>query len=148
MDRWSEHTKCWYRWLGNWVESGRQTGLGIYQNWCMLTTPWDWLSLDTAHTTWCLGDNHAYPSTFIFPLLWAPEGHWNVNQYLADLHEWLDEAFKEVQTQSTSEAEKQRQYYDHKANAISLEPGDLVLVKVDAYKGRRKVKDQWEEELY
>ena len=26
--------------------------------------------------------------------------------------------------------------------------GDLVLAKADAYKGRRKVKDQWEMEPY
>ena len=50
--------------------------------------------------------------------------------------------------QSTFEAERQRQYYDHKANAVSLEPGNLVLAKADAYKGRKKVKDQWEEETY
>ena len=50
--------------------------------------------------------------------------------------------------QSTSEAERQNQHYDRKADAISLEPGDLVLAKADAYMGRRKVKDQWEEELY
>ena len=29
-----------------------------------------------------------------------------------------------------------------------LEPGNLVLAKVDAYKERKKVKDQWEEEPY
>ena len=50
--------------------------------------------------------------------------------------------------QSTSEAERQRQYYDCKANAISLGPGDLVLAKANTYKGRRKMKDQWEEEPY
>ena len=47
-----------------------------------------------------------------------------------------------------SEAERQKQHYDRKANAISLDPGDLVLAKADAYRERRKVKDQWEEELY
>ena len=52
----------------------------------------------------------------------------------------MHDAFKEVQTQSLSEAERQR-YYDCKANAISLEPGDLVLAKADDYKWRRKVKD-------
>ena len=31
---------------------------------------------------------------------------------------------------------------------MSLEPGDLVLAIADAYKGKRKVKDQLEEELY
>ena len=39
-------------------------------------------------------------------------------------------------------------YYDRKANAISLEPGDLVLAKAYTCRGKRKVKDQWEEELY
>ena len=53
-----------------------------------------------------------------------------------------------MQVHSSSEDERQRQYYDHKANVISWEPGHLVLAKANAYKGRRKVKDQWEEELY
>ena len=70
-DRWNELTKCWCGWLGNWVKIRKQTGLSIYKNWCMLTTPQDHLSPDTAHTTWCLGNDCAYPSTFIFPLLWA-----------------------------------------------------------------------------
>ena len=50
--------------------------------------------------------------------------------------------------QSTSEAERQKLHYDRKANAILLETGGLVLVKAYAYKGKRKGKDQWEEELY
>ena len=70
--------------------------------------------------------------------------HWSVNHNIAELCEWLCKAFKETQAQSTSEAERQRQYYDHKDNAISLEPGDLVLAKAEAYKGRKKVKD-WRE---
>ena len=47
-----------------------------------------------------------------------------------------------------SEAERQKWHYDMKANAVSLEPGDLVLAKDGAYRERRKVKDQWEEEPY
>ena len=41
-----------------------------------------------------------------------------------------------------------RWYYDCKANVISIEPGNLVLAKAATYKGRREVKDWWEEELY
>ena len=74
--------------------------------------------------------------------------HQCVDHYVAVLCEWLREAFKEVQAQSTSEAERQKWYYDRKANAISLEPGDLVLTKADSYKGKRKVKDHWEEVPY
>ena len=55
---------------------------------------------------------------------------------------WMTwEAFKEVQVQSTSEAGRQKWYYDKKANAVSLEPGNLVLAKANPYKGKRKVKD-------
>ena len=68
------------------------------------------------------------------------------------LHCWvmwmIAEAFKEDWLQSTSEAERQKWHYDRKANAISLEPGDLILAKANAYRWIRKVKDQWEEEPY
>ena len=37
---------------------------------------------------------------------------------------------------------------DRRANVISLETGDLVLAKADTYRGKRKVKDWWEEEPY
>ena len=36
--------------------------------------------------------------------------------------------------QSILEVERQKWHYDRKANAISLEPGDLVLAKVSAYR--------------
>ena len=29
-----------------------------------------------------------------------------------------------------------------------MEPGDLVLVKADAFKGKRKIKDRWEEDTW
>ena len=43
---------------------------------------------------------------------------------------------------------RDKQHYDRKANVISLETGDLVLAKADTHRGKRKVKDQWEEEPY
>ena len=33
-------------------------------------------------------------------------------------------------------------YYDRKIGAVNLKPGDLVLVKADAFKGKRKIKDR------
>ena len=72
------------------------------------------------------------PINFYFPIIVSTEKHLHVNHYIADLHEWLHESFKEVQVQSSFEAERQSWYYDHKANATSLEQGDLVLAKGDA----------------
>ena len=85
---------------------------------------------------------------FYFPMIRDTEKHRCIDYYIAELCEWLWEACKEAQVQSTSEAEIQKWYYDRKANTILLETGDLVLAKANAYKGKRKVKDQWEEEQY
>ena len=76
------------------------------------------------------------------------EKHQCVDYYIAKLCEQLQEAFKEVQVLSMSEAETQKEYYNRKANAILLEPSNLVLAKANTYKGKRKVKDRWEEEPY
>ena len=44
------------------------------------------------------------------------------------------------------EACQQKQYYDQKIGTVNLKPGDLVLVKADVFKGKRKIKDRWEED--
>ena len=46
------------------------------------------------------------------------------------------------------EAHRQKWYYNSKIGTVNLKPGDLVLVKVDAWKGKRKIKDRWEEETW
>ena len=35
-----------------------------------------------------------------------------------------------------------------KVGIMNLKPGDLVLVKADAWKGKRKIKDRWDEETW
>ena len=52
------------------------------------------------------------------------------------------------QAQSRAEACRQKQYYGRKIGTVNLKPGDLVLVKADAFKGRRKIKDRWEEDTW
>ena len=74
--------------------------------------------------------------------------HQHVDHHVADLCEWLQEAFKGSQMKSASETKKQKRYYDRKDNAVPLEPGDLVLAKTNNYSGRRKAEDWWEEEPY
>ena len=48
--------------------------------------------------------------------------------------------------QLMAEACQQKRYYDRKIGAVNLKPGDLVLVKADASKGKRKIKDRWEKD--
>ena len=56
-------------------------------------------------------------------------------------------ALREVQTQLMAEVCQQKWYYDQKIGIVNLKPGNLVLVKADAFKGKRKIKDRWEEDI-
>ena len=86
-----------------------------------------------------LGSNEA-------PLREASAKH--VDVYIASIRDRLRTTLWEVQAQSTAEACQRKWYYDRKIGAVNLKPGDLVLVKADAWKGKRKIKDRWEEETW
>ena len=57
----------------------------------------------------------------------------------------LKEAFAVARCLTSEEAAKQCHYYDHKAGAVALQPGDVVMVCTDGFVGKQKVKDQWED---
>ena len=71
-----------------------------------------------------------------------------VDEYVATVYDRLRTALQEAQAQSTTEAQCQKRYYDQKIGAMDLKPGNLVLVKADAFKGKRKIRDRWEEETW
>ena len=68
--------------------------------------------------------------------------------YVASVRDRLRSTLQEAQAQSTAEACQQKWYYDRKIGTVNFKPGDLVLVKADAWKGKRKIKDRWEEETW
>ena len=72
----------------------------------------------------------------------------HVDVYVASVRDRLRTALWEAQAQSTVEVHQQKWYYDRKIGTVNLKPGNLVLVKVDAWKGKRKIKDRWEEETW
>ena len=69
-----------------------------------------------------------------------------MDEYVASVQDRLRTAVRKVQTQSTAEVCQQKWYYDQKIGAVNLKPGNLVLVKADAFKRKRKIKDRWEED--
>ena len=69
-----------------------------------------------------------------------------VDMYIASVRDRLKTALQEAQAQSTAKAHRQKQYYGRKIGTVNLKPGNLVLVKVDAWKGKRKIKHWWKEE--
>ena len=69
----------------------------------------------------------------------------HVDKYVASVLDQLRTTLQEAQAQSTAEVHGQKQYYDCKIGTVNLKPGNLVLVKVNAFKGKRKIRDRWEE---
>ena len=69
-----------------------------------------------------------------------------VDEYVAIVHDQLRATLWEAQAQATAEVQWQKWYYDQKIGTMALKTGDLVLVKADAFKGKRKIKDRWEGE--
>ena len=60
---------------------------------------------------------------------------------VAAMQKRLKEAFAVARHLTSDKAAKQYHYYDCKAGAVALQPGDIVMVRTDGFVGKRKVKD-------
>ena len=70
----------------------------------------------------------------------------HMDKYVASVWNRLRTTLWEVKTQLMAEAHQQKWYYDQKVGTVNLKPGDQVLVKADAFKAKRKIRDRWEED--
>ena len=68
--------------------------------------------------------------------------------YVTAVPRCFKEAYTEAHLQTNCEAEKQKSYYDRATSTAQLVSGDVVLMKNNAYQGKRKVKDRWSETEY
>ena len=85
------------------------------------------------------------PVDFQFPTLQDPPHMTSMARSVTTMQERLKEAFKVARQLTSEEAARQCRYYDKTAGAISLQPGDVVLIRMDRFMAKRKVKDWWEE---
>ena len=69
-----------------------------------------------------------------------------VDKCIAFVQERLRTALWEVQAHLMVKACQQKWYYDRNIGTVNLKPGDLVLVKADALKGKGKIQDRLEED--
>ena len=103
----------------------------------------------TVHTIWCLDDSLGSQLTSSSPHIGSNEASISyMDEDVAMVCDGLRTALWEAQAQSMAEACRQKWTYDRKIGTVNLKPGDLILVKVDAFKGRRKIRDRWEEETW
>ena len=90
------------------------------------------------------GRRSRIPVDYLFPTRSDSPHQTKMEVSVAAMQKRLREAFALARRLTSEEAAKQRRYYDRKAGAVALQPGD-VMVHTDGFVGKRKVKDQWED---
>ena len=88
------------------------------------------------------------PVDYYFLMVSAYEHSRHVPAYITEVQRCFREAYTEAHLQTKCEAEKQKCYYDRATSTAQLVPGDVVLMKNDAFQGKRKVKDRWSKTEY
>ena len=68
--------------------------------------------------------------------------------YVEEVSKHFKEANMEAHLQTNSKVEWQKWKYDKATSTMQLMPGDVILMKLDAFQGKRKVKDRWSEVEY
>ena len=88
------------------------------------------------------------PINFYFPTWGAFERSRHVPKYVDEIRHHFKEAYTEAHVQTNLEADWQKRNYDRATSTVQLVPGDAVLLKQDAFQGKRKMKDRWGDEEY
>ena len=82
---------------------------------------------------------------YLFPTLHDSPHQTKMEVSVVAMQKRLKEAFAVARHLTSQEAAKQWCYYDRKAGAVALQPGDVVMVHTNGFVGKRKVKDWWED---
>ena len=85
------------------------------------------------------------PVDYLFPTLCDSPHQTKMEVSVAAMEKRLKEAFTVARRLTSEEVARQCRYYDRKAGAVALQPGDVVMVRTDGFVGKRKVKDRWED---
>ena len=91
------------------------------------------------------GRKSRMPVDCLFPTLRDSPHQAKMEVSVAAMQKRLKEAFAVARHLTSQGAARQRCYYNRKAGAGTLQPGDVVMVHADGFVGKRKVKDWWED---
>ena len=85
------------------------------------------------------------PVDYLFPTLRDSPHQTKMEVSVMAMQRKLKEAFAVARHLTSEDTAKQCCYYDRKAGAVALQPGDVVMVHTDGFVGKRKVKERWED---
>ena len=87
------------------------------------------------------GRRSRIPVDYLFPTLRDSPHQTKMEVSVAAMQKRLKEAFAVARRLTSEEAAKRHHYYDRKAGAVALQPGDIVMVHTDGFVSKWKVKD-------
>ena len=87
------------------------------------------------------GRRSRIPVDYLFPTLRDFPHQTKMEVSVVAMQKRLKEAFAVARHLTSEEAAEQCCYYDRKAGAVALQPGDVVMVHTDGFVGKQKVKD-------
>ena len=88
------------------------------------------------------------PIDFCFPTMGVHVHTHHAPTFVVEVWKHFKEAYTEAHSRTNNEAEQQKRYYDRATSTVQLIPGDIVLMKLDAFQWKHKVKDQGSEAEY
>ena len=91
------------------------------------------------------GRRQRIPVDYLFPTLRDSPRQTKMEVSVVAMQKRLKEAFAVVRCLTLEEVARQCRYYDRKAGAVALQPGDIVVVCTNGFVGKQKVKDHWED---
>ena len=95
------------------------------------------------------GRRSCLPIDLLFPTAKWQELTRTIDNYVLSLYKKLKEALPIARESAIMEVQRQKRYYDRRAGAVKLQPGDKVLVKLEAFRGQReKLKNWWSGDLH
>ena len=81
------------------------------------------------------------PVDYLFPTLCDSPHQTKMEVSVVAMQKRLKEVFTVARCLTSEEIARQCRYYDCKAEAVALQPGDIVMVRTDGFVGKQKVKD-------
>ena len=77
----------------------------------------------------------------------GPE-RWDKSKYVSDLKKRLEFAYKAASKEARRQGRRHKTVYDLRVRESQLQPGDQVLVRNVGVRGKRKIADRWEKDVY
>ena len=77
------------------------------------------------------------PVDYLFPTLRDSPHQTKMEVSVVAMQKRLKEAFTVARCLTSEEVARQCRYYDRKAGAVALQPGDVVMVRTDGFVGKR-----------